>query len=124
MTTEELFKFDLNIPEETFYLLGFFRWKDMEPRAELVKDKKNNLIVIKDEALARQVGEAFSGKYCKFGVDDGTVFCSVVLKVTRGAGKPVKDEQLTCFTAYREFSYQEAISELERLFFEKGIYEL
>jgi hypothetical protein len=125
MTTQELFTFDKSIPEETFYLLGFFRWQDLYPHATLIKDKDNNLIKLDDENLAKQTAKAFAAKYCKESVDDGTIYCSVVLHITRGGGlDKIKDEAITCFTADREFSYQEVIRNLETLFIERGICEV
>lgn len=124
MTTKELFTFDKAMPEEEFYLLGYFRWQDLQPRAALAKDSSGTLVVLHDEEQARNYGKAFAAKFCKEGVDDGTVYCSVIVHVTRGGGKEIKDTVITCFSNNQEMTYQETIRNLETLFIERGIYEV
>lgn len=101
MTLQELHTIDLTMPIEDFYAVGYYKWKDGELICCLASDAKDglgNIIQFPDKDTAVNSAKGLAAKYCREEADDGTLFCSVAMRIQCGGGREPEDSELAYFS--------------------------
>ena len=121
MTIDELKTLDLTMPIEEFFAIGYYKWSGYNLKACFASDKSGNIFQFSSGEKALQGAKALAVNYCKEDCEDGTIYCSLAMKIKCGGGREPVNEDLAYFTVKgAQTTRDEIMEQLERLRNERG----
>ena len=122
MTLDELKTIDLTMPVEEFYAIGYYKWVGYNLKACFASDKDGNIFQLSSDEKALRGAKALAVNYCKEGCEDGTIFCSLAMKITYGGGKEPVNKDLAYFTVGGAMTTRdEVMAQLEIMREQRGL---